>query len=268
MTTSLARELALALDPVAFSRAAAVEPDRWQARLLRSTAPRVLVNCARQSGKSSTVATISVHTAVYTPGSVTLLLSPTLRQSSELFKKCLAVYRALGRPVDAAAETALTLSLEHGSRIVSLPGKEGTIRGYSGITLLIVDEASRVSDDLYVSVRPMLAVSGGRLIALSTPFGTRGWWWEAWRGSEAWERYEVKATDCPRITPEFLAEERRTIGDYWFQQEYMCRFLDSRSSAFRSADVEASFQEYQRWPLRQYISASTSARSTTPPPSS
>jgi hypothetical protein len=252
---AVARDLAYALDPVLFSQAANIEPDPWQAQLLRSTAPRVLLNCSRQSGKSTTVATIAVHGALYDPGCLALLLSPTLRQSSELFKKCLAVYRGLGRPVAAEAETALTLELENGSRIVSLPGKEGSIRGYSGVRLLIVDEASRVPDDLYMSVRPMLAVSGGRLIAPSTPFGTRGWWYEAWRGREAWERYEVPADQCPRITPEFLAEEKRTLGQFWFDQEYLCKFLDAQSAAFRSVDIEAAIKEYKTWDLKLSTSA-------------
>ena len=62
-----------------------------------------------------------------------------------------------------------------GSRIISLPGDEKNIRGYSGVTLLVIYEAARVSDVLYRSVRPMLAVSKGRLVCLSTPFGKRGW---------------------------------------------------------------------------------------------
>jgi len=207
---SLAADLAMCLDPVLFSRQAGIEPDDWQAAVLRSTTPRLLLNCSRQSGKSTMTGVLSVHTAIYQPGS--LILSPTLRQSGELFKKCLAVYRALGRPVPPESETALTLTLENGSRIVSLPGKEGTIRGYSGVALLAIDEAAWVPNDLYLSVRPMLAVSQGRLIAPSTPHGTRGWWYECWeKGGASWERVKVPATDCPRITAEFLAEEERSM---------------------------------------------------------
>src|SRR5207244_3649377 len=151
------------------------------------------------------------------------------------------VYRALDRPVPAEAESALRLELDNGSRIVSLPGKEGSIRGFSGVRLLLIDEASRVEDALYYSVRPMLAVSGGRLVALSTPFGTRGWWYEAWRSEEDWERYRVPASECPRISPAFLEEERRTIGSFWFDQEYACEFIDAISQAFTRADVDAAF---------------------------
>jgi len=247
----LASDLAAVLDPAAFSRGTGIEPDSWQVAFLRSAAPRILLNCSRQSGKSTTAATMGVWTALYEPGALVLLLSPTLRQSGELFRKALAVYRDAGRPVPPDSETALTLSLENGSRIVSLPGKEGTIRGYSGVRLLVIDEAAWVPNDLYVSVRPMLAVSQGRLIALSTPHGNRGWWYEAWeRGGPDWERYRVPAEDCHRISPAFLEEERRTLGEWWFGQEYQCSFLDALSGAFREADIQAAFGEaVEQWEL-------------------
>jgi Terminase large subunit, T4likevirus-type, N-terminal len=244
-------DLATALDPVRLATAAGIAPDPWQAAVLRSGARRLLLNCARQAGKSTTTALLAVHEAVYLPGALVLLLSPTQRQSQELFRKCLAVYRALGRPVPAEAENALSLALETGSRIVSLPGKEQTIRGYSGVGLLAIDEAARVPNDLYASVRPMLAVSGGRLIASSTPFGTRGWWHAAWKsGGTDWQRVEVPATACPRIPPAFLDEERRTLGDWWFRQEYLCVFLDAHSAAFSGSDVERAFtEEVEAWAL-------------------
>lgn len=244
------RDLALGADPVMFAQEAGIMPDSWQERLLRSSAARILVNVSRQAGKSTTAATLALHTALYDPGALVLMVSPTQRQSGELFRKALSVYRALGRPVDAASESALQLELENGSRIVALPGKEGSIRSFSGVRLLLIDEASRVPDDLYYSVRPMLAVSGGRLVALSTPWGTRGWWYEAWRGLEAWERYEVKAEDCPRIPADFLAEEQRTLGAFWYAQEYECRFLDAQTAAFRSEDIERAFKKgIETWQL-------------------
>jgi len=96
----------------------------------------------------------------------------------------------------------------------------------------------------------MLAVSGGRLVLLSTPFGSRGFFYEASRQRAEWEYYEVPATDCPRISPEFLEEEKRTIGAWWFDQEYCCKFLDAQSAAFRSADLERVIDpEVEVWSL-------------------
>lgn len=246
----VASDLAIALDPTLILERMGLDCDPWQARLLRSTSPRILLNCSRQTGKSTGVAALAVHTAVYKPGSLVLLLSPTLRQSQELFRKCLDAYHALDHPIPPEAESALRLELDSGSRIISLPGKEGSVRSYSGVALLAIDEASRVPDELYFSVRPMLAVSGGRLIAPSTPYGTRGWWYEAWRSSEPWERYEVKATECERIPAEFLAEERRNMGEWWYEQEYMCRFLDAQTQAFRREDIDRAFEEeVEAWQL-------------------
>ncbi len=244
VSSAIASDLARALDPVLLAKQVGLAPDPWQATVLRSTAARLLLNCSRQSGKSTITSVVALHTALYTAGSLVLLLSPSLRQSGELFKKCIGVYRDLGRPVAPESETALTLTLDNGSRIVSLPGsKDGNIRGYSGVNLLVIDEAAWVAESLYMSVRPMLAVSGGRMLALSTPHGTRGWFYEAWRGVEPWERYEVPAPLCPRISEEFLAEERRNMGEWWYDQEYMCQFSEAETQAFRREDVERAFRE-------------------------
>ena len=107
-------------------------------------------------------------------------------------------------------------------------------------SLLAIDEAARVDEDLYVAVRPMLAVSGGRLVALSTPYGQRGWFFDAWQSGEPWHRVQVTAADCPRISPEFLAEERRTISPLVYASEYECRFTDAADSAFSHDQVMAA----------------------------
>jgi hypothetical protein len=84
----------------------------------------------------------------------------------------------------------------------------------------------------------MLAVSGGKLVLLSTAFGTRGFFYDAYLKREKWDYYEVPATECPRISPEFLEEERENMGEYWFNQEYLCQFMDAQSAAFRSQDID------------------------------
>jgi hypothetical protein len=199
------------------------------------------MNCSRQSGKSQTAAALALRAALLEPGSLTLLLSPTLRQSGELFKdKVKRLYNLLGRPVPTKQESALTIELVNGSRIVSLPGDEGTIRGYSGVTLLVIGEASRVVDDLYRSVRPMLSVSRGRLVALSTPWGKRGWFYEEWTGSAEWDRVQITADQCPRITADFLSEERQALGERYLRQEYQCSFEDVIDAVFSEEDIAAA----------------------------
>jgi hypothetical protein len=188
-------------------------------------------------------AALALQVALLEPASLVLLLSPTQRQSGELFRdKVLRLYQALRRPVPTVQESALTMGLANGSRIVSLPGEEATIRGYSGVRLLVVDEAARVPDELYRAVRPMLAVSGGRLLALSTPFGKRGWFYEEWSGKRPWRRVRQTAAQCPRITREFLAEERAALGERWYRQEYDCSFEDAVGQVFSDSDIDRASQ--------------------------
>src|SRR5215207_3085161 len=133
-------DLRLALDRVAFAEKLGIVPDSWQEDFLRSSSDRVLLNCSRQSGKSTMSAVIALHRALYYPGSLVLCLAPTLRQSQELFAKVAGFYRDLGRPVAPRGERKLSLELENGSRIITLPGSEKTNRGFSGAALLLVDE--------------------------------------------------------------------------------------------------------------------------------
>lgn len=238
--TAVAQDLALALDRVAFARALGMEPDLWQQDLLRSEASRALLLCSRQTGKSTTSAVLALHQALYLPGSLILCLAPALRQSQELFSKIAAFYRALGRPVPAEGERKLSLELGNGSRIVTLPGTERTVRGFSGAALLLVDEAARVDDGLYYAVRPMLAVSGGRLVMMTTPNGKRGVFHHEWTEGAGWERYEVPASQCPRISTAFLEEERRSLPGYVYRQEYECSFEQTDNQVFAYEDVMAT----------------------------
>jgi hypothetical protein len=222
---------------------AGLAPDAWQAEVLRCAEPRVLLLCSRQSGKSTVAAALALREALLRPGALVLLVAPSHRQAMELFRdKVLKLFTRLGRPVASARprDNATMLELVNGSRIISLPGEEQTIRGFSSVALLVLDEASRIPDSLYSAVRPMLAVSGGALIALSTPFGRRGWFFEEWEGAGPWKRVAVKATDCPRITAKFLDEERRAIGDRWFRQEYGISFEDTVAALFSYEDLRAA----------------------------
>jgi len=221
------------------------ELDRWQEKVLRSEALRILMNITRQGGKSSMAGLLAADTALTSPGSLTLILAPAERQAKETFAKAAHFYIATGQVVPADSYRKLGIELANGSRIEALPGTEKTIRGFSEVDLLIVEEAARVADELYYAVRPMLAVSGGRLIMMSTPYGKRGVFHHEWTEGDgsAWERYEVPATECPRISPEFLEEERRALPARIYRQEYFNSFEETDDQVFSYEDVQAAMSE-------------------------
>jgi phage terminase large subunit-like protein len=243
---SLAEDLKLALDRVEFAKEVGIHCHPWQEELLRSDSDRVLLNCARQSGKSTMSAVIALHRALYHPGSLVLCLAPSERQSKELFGKVSDSYRQLrgSSATEAKAKPAsdrkLGMHLPNGSRIEALPGSEKTIRGFSGTSLLILDEAARIDDGLYYAVRSMLAVSGGSLMMLSTPFGKRGVFYEEWTSGRRWDRYEVTAAECPSITAEFIEEERESLPSWTFRQEYECSFEETEDQVFQADLIDGS----------------------------
>jgi hypothetical protein len=183
---------------------------------------------------------LALHKALIKRGSLILILAPAERQAKELFSKVAEAYRTLGHIIPADSYRKMGMELANGSRIEALPGTEKTIRGFSGVDLLLVDEASRVADELYYAVRPMLAVSGGRLMMLSTPYGRRGVFHQEWTDGQGWERYEVPAGECPRISEEFLEEERQALPRRIYRQEYECSFEDTEDAVFAYEDVQAA----------------------------
>ena len=218
--------------------------DAQQAVVLDTTSRRGILNCSRQWGKSTVTAAKAIHHAVHVPDSLTVVVSPSGRQSAEFLRKVGRFARKLGQRVKGDGDNELSLELPNQSRIVGLPGNEETVRGFSAVSLLLADEASRVSDELYVAIRPMLAASGGALWLMSTPCGKRGFFYEVWtHGGPGWERVRAPATECPRISGEFLKQERAAMGERWFRQEYLCEFEDSVSGVFDRELMERAVRE-------------------------
>jgi hypothetical protein len=237
------RALAHSLDPVLFAKEAlGFEADPWQERLLRSNERQIIMNCSRQSGKSTCTAALAVHRGIFSPASLILLISPSLRQSKELFAKVIGFLKSLQPAVVLDEDNKSSATLSNASRIVSLPGDPKTTRGYSGPNLILADEAAFTDDEVFMAVKPMLAVSRGQLILMSTPFGRRGVFFETWQsGGDAWQRISVPATACPRISEEFLEQERQSMSEWRFRQEYMCEFVETVDQIFSYDVIRAAF---------------------------
>jgi hypothetical protein len=238
----MAADLSRALDPVLMAQDCGINPDLWQAALLRGQPKRAALLCSRQSGKTTTTSLIALHTAIYQAPALVLLFSPSQRQSAELFRQVVGFHGRLPGAPRLVAESTLRAEMENGSRIIALPGSEKTVRGFAAADLVVIDEAARVEDDLIAAVRPMMATkANGRLIALTTPAGKRGWFYDAWTKSEDWTKVRVAAADCPRISTAFLEEELRELGKGRFDEEYNLVWRDDDEAVFPVAVIEAAF---------------------------
>lgn len=231
----------MGLDSAAFARSVGVDVDEHQRRVLESTSRRLLLNCTRQFGKSTTAALKASHRIVHTPNSLVLCVSPSDRQSGLLFDKVAELVKKCTYAPKRVEDNKRSMRLANGSHLVSLPGSPETIRGYSGPNLVIVDEAAFCEDALFGAVAPMLAVSNGQLALLSTPCGKRGAFYEAWEnGADDWDRLRVPASECARISPAFLEVQRRTMPGWLYRQEYDCEFVETLDSVFTHDQVTSA----------------------------
>jgi len=240
----IARDLAYALDSVAFARDSGVEPDEWQEKFLRRPPKRGLILATRQSGKTESCVLLANHVAHTEPGETIIVISPAQRISSEFIRRARDRYLRI-EGAKLPGDAVQRIEFENASRIIGLPGDNDgdTIRGIARVRLVLVDEAARVSDATYAAVRPMLAVHPrGALIGLTTGAAKRGWFYEGWRDPDSdFEKIRVTPDMCPRLTPEFLASERKALGETAFRTEYGLEFLDSEESAFASEIIDDAF---------------------------
>jgi len=216
--------------------------DPVQEQIIKDQSDRIIVCCSRQWGKTTTVAAKAAAEALSYPG-LYLVIAPTERQAKELFRRT-KDYICHAYPSMKFEEANKTsLELPNRSRIVALPAKGENIRGYPNPRLVIIDEAAFVKDQDYRAIRPFLS-HGGKLIILSTPFGKRGFFHNTWiKQDPGWSRYSVTADECYHISREFLDEERMTLGEAWYAQEYECKFIDSVLGFFNMDKVRAGLDE-------------------------
>ena len=204
-------------------------PDEAQAAVM-SKAPNfmeLVLNCSRQWGKSTIVAVLLVHRMLTEAGVTVLVVGPGARQSGETVQKVKGFLRVLGIKTRGDGTNRDSVVLPNGSRIVGLPAKEANIRGFSAVSVLVIEEAARVPDDVCMALLPALTVSNGDLIVLSTPWEKRGFFYRmATEDAEGRLRHTGPVTECRRVSEELLEKERNR-GDAYFRREYLCEFLET-----------------------------------------
>lgn len=225
-----------------------VKLDVEQEQILDPANRRVILCCHRQYGKSSIASLLCFHQALFHDRSLCLLVSPSLRQSSENFRKVSNALDYLSPKPELEEDNKLTLQFSNGSRIISLPGSQKTVRGFTAPDLIFIDEASEAADELFTALFPMFTSNPkGRLILGSTPKGQRGFFHRLWaEAGHDWLKIEKKASENPRLDPAILEEARRTLPEWEFLQEYECRFMQAQDQYFSNETIEMMFNTSAR----------------------
>jgi tRNA(Met) C34 N-acetyltransferase TmcA len=226
---SLSADLRAALDPsVLFERAFGLAPLDWQADYLREDRPSAVLK-GRQVGASTAAAALAIHVTVYAADVNAVIVSPSLKQSTEITTRARSGLRNLG--VRLTQDSTSTLRLANGSRILSLPGTARSVRGWSA-RLLILDEAAFIEPETFTAARALVA-TGGRLVVQSTPYTELGDFYELIEAADPdWARFTVRSDEVPTISPEFLAGERKSMSPDEYAREFECRFGAAGASLF------------------------------------
>ena len=226
-------EVAYLIDPALWVREVlGIEPLPWQQEFLR--APRgacILALTGRQIGKTSTAAWAMGNTALFMPGSLSVVACPAQRQSAEAVRRVReAVIKAGGK---LEADNVYGLELTNGSRVLALPGSDDSIRGLTVDGWIVADEAARLSNELIAALRPMRARRlEARFAMLSTAWSRTDPFWMAWDSDDpSWIRLKATADIVP-FDPKFLEQERLAMGEEAFKREYLGIPMGGQASPF------------------------------------
>jgi len=206
----------------------------YQADLLRTKAKRIVACWGRQSGKTTAIALKVIHFVYTNPNVTVLIVSKGLRQSIIMFS--VITNFILGNPILRRSVTRYTrtqIFLKNGSRVIALPCSQdgANLRGHTA-HMVVMDEAAFMPEPVITSVIfPMLATTDGTAIMLSTPWGRNHIFFRSFVNPNYWTQH-IPSTKCPRISKEFLEEQRREIGDLRFRIEYLAEFIEDQNALF------------------------------------
>jgi len=200
--------------------------DEFQQEILTETESRILILAPRQTGKSTAVAVRVLHEAMTHDDAVILLASASGRQSGQIMEKARKMAKSLSLEILPPPNKCDGFRLANGSEIIALPDSEETIRGFSAPRLIVVDEAAFASEEVFNALEPMLTISNGTFILLSTPNGQSGYFYEQWHAETGpWKKLKGSLDRCPRVNKEAIENIRKTTAKDIFEQEFECKFV-------------------------------------------
>lgn len=208
-----------------------IKLDEWQKEYIKHEGNTV-VRAGRQSGKSFAESLRVALFALLNAKTSTLIIASVDRQSIELLEKVKSQIMGIAKNQIKGRPTFHKIELKNGSKIMAEPaGQTGYgLRGFT-VDKLVADEAHYIPDAVFVAIRPMLATTGGTLDLLSTPRGNEGFFYDCFQ-TDDFHHIHIKSEDCPRISDEFLAQERKRMTKLEYCQEYEAEFLDSLQQFF------------------------------------
>jgi hypothetical protein len=216
------REIAYRLDPVLWMREVlGITPHEWQETFLRAErGASIVVLTARQVGKTTAAACGMAHSAIFMPGSLSVVACPTQNQSAEALRKVRDMVLKAG--AELTTDNVYKLELANGSRVLALPGTEETIRGLTVDAWIVADEAARLNQPIMAALHPMRTqCPNARFAILSTAWTRTDPFWTAW-DDPSWTHIRATVDVEPNlIAPDALERAKRQLSEADFKREFL-----------------------------------------------
>ena len=227
------REVAYRVNPALWMQdVLGIPPHDWQKTfLLAPQGASIAVLTARQVGKTTAAAVGMAHSALFMPGSLSVVACPTQNQSAEALRKVRDMVLMAG--AELTTENKYSLELANRSRVLALPGTEESIRGLTVDAWIVADEAARLDPAIMAALHPMRTQRpDARFAMLSTAWSRTDPFWSAWENDD-WIRIRATIDVEPNlIAPEVLERAQRQLSADDFKREYLGVPAGSQVSPF------------------------------------
>src|SRR3990167_9912774 len=246
--------LALTKRPLKTSEFAKVffdfEPYPYQKTALDCTDRFVMLNWARQTGKSENASLIGIHDAMWNDDHVVVILAPKLQQARRLFKKVKRHLRASDKKYpqldllsNIERETQGIVEFHNGSSIecLTIGDDGGNIRGISA-NLQIIDEVREVeNEECWAAINHMLVATGGRQILISTP-KTNTYFHQCYKlGTHTY--YHASSFDNPRADMKIIEMDKVRMPNALWRQEYLAEWIEDTSQFYPLRLIDARMKK-------------------------
>lgn len=223
---------------------------RHQVLVAMSDARIRVMCCGRQSGKSRSLAVISLHTAFMRAGQRILILSAGEDAAKRLMEEIVRLCDSpllKGSQVDANRSR---VTFTNGSVIECVPASEKQVRGHS-VDLLVLDEAAQITDELWRAARyAVIARPNSRILMASTPFGSKDRFFaQSFRlgqsGEEDYESFHWPSSVSPLVDRKLIENWKKTDPEWVFRQEVLAEWVEDEQAYFRAEDLLNATADYQ-----------------------
>ena len=199
----------------------------------------------RQFGKSLLGQNLLLYWLLQNPNQKGCWISPIYNQAKKVFQELSDASNSI---ISKSNKAELTLQFVNGSTVQFLSSERpDSVRGFS-FHYMVVDEAAYVNERGFeTAILPTLTALGKKCLIISTP-KSKNWFYKYYlkgsNDSTDYISFRGQSTDNPYIDQNFIAEQRLSLPDDIFRQEYLAEFTDAGSEVFRGVDQACTVPQY------------------------